>query len=68
MTRVPAGLVLTLLHQSGHQLTPATLRKWVQRGHITRGPGGYDLAEILNYLDRRDQPVDHRSNRSRVSL
>lgn len=53
MTRVPASLVLTLLHQSGHHLTPAALRKWVQRGHITRGSGGYDLREILAYLDQR---------------
>jgi hypothetical protein len=26
---------------------------WVARGHITRGPGGYDLAEMLAYLEKR---------------
>ncbi len=53
MTRVPAELALLALHQSGHHIKPVTLRLWVHRGHITRGPGGYDLAEILAYLDRR---------------
>jgi hypothetical protein len=57
MTRVPAYLALTLLRQSGHHLSPATLRSWVHRGHITRGPGGYDLVEILRYLDRRSELV-----------
>lgn len=57
MIRVPAALALLLLRQSGHHLTPATLRKWVQRGHITRGPGGYDLREITAYIDRRSQVV-----------
>lgn len=55
MTRVPAHLVLVLLRQSGIHISPATLRSWVRRGHITRGPGGYDLREILNYLDRRSE-------------
>lgn len=54
MKRVPADLALLALHQSGHQIKPVTLRLWVHRGHITRGPGGYDLTEILAYLDRRE--------------
>jgi hypothetical protein len=61
MNRVSAADVLLLLHQEADKrgddrfrLKPATLRKWVQRGHITRGDGGYDLKEILNYLDRRE--------------
>lgn len=54
---MPASLALLALHQSGHDLTPATLRSWVKRGHITRGDGGYDLREILAYLDRRTRPV-----------
>ncbi|MFI6302157.1 hypothetical protein ACIBCH_09820 [Amycolatopsis thailandensis] len=61
MNRVPAKLVLHLLHQEAdrrgddrYRLKAATLRKWVQRGHITRGGGGYDLKEILNYLDSRE--------------
>lgn len=53
MRRVPANLALLALRQSGHEVSPSTLRMWVHRGHITRGPGGYDLAEILDYLDRR---------------
>lgn len=53
MTRVPASLALLMLRKGGYELSPATLRKWVQRGHITRGPGGYDLREIVAYLDRR---------------
>lgn len=61
MTRVPASDVLLLLHAEAdrtgderYRVTGATLRSWVHRGHITRGRGGYDLAEILDYLDRRD--------------
>lgn len=51
--RVPAELALLALHQSGYTIKPVTLRQWVARGHITRSPNGYDLAEILTYLDRR---------------
>lgn len=61
MNRIPASLVLLLLHQEADarsddelRIRAATLRKWVQRGHITRGPGGYDLAEILAYLEQRE--------------
>lgn len=57
MTRVPAHLALLMLRQSGIHLTPATLRKWVQRGHLTRGLGGYDPLEIKNYVDRRSELV-----------
>jgi hypothetical protein len=54
VTRVPASLALRALRQSGYRITAATLRSWVHRGHLTRGRGGYDLGEILAYLDRRD--------------
>ena len=54
MKRVPATLALLALQQSGYQLTPGALRLWVHRGHITRGRGGYDLREIVGYLERRD--------------
>lgn len=61
MTRVRAADVVLLLHQEAdrtgderYRVTATTLRSWVHRGHITRGPGGYDLAEILAYLDRRN--------------
>lgn len=60
MKRVPAALAVLLLHQeadaSGDErlrIRPATLRKWVERGHITRGDGGYDLGEITAYVERR---------------
>lgn len=53
MTRVPASIALLALRQSGYHLSPVTLRQWVHRGHITRGPGGYCLAEIVAYIDRR---------------
>jgi hypothetical protein len=53
MRRVSASLALLALRQSGHEVSSSTLRMWVYRGHITRGTGGYDLAEILAYLDRR---------------
>ena len=53
MRRVPASLALLALRQSGHHIKPGTLRAWVNRGHITRGPGGYDLGEIVGYLDTR---------------
>ncbi|WP_116043979.1 hypothetical protein [Amycolatopsis palatopharyngis] len=55
-TRVPATVALSLLARSGHKLSAVTLRQWVHRGHITRGPGGYDLLEIVNYLDNRNGP------------
>jgi hypothetical protein len=60
VNRVPASLAVLLLHQEADargndvlRIGAATLRKWVQRGHITRGDGGYDLAEILTYLEHR---------------
>jgi hypothetical protein len=59
-TRVPASLAVLMLHQEAdrtgddtYRITAAALRKWVQRGHITRGDGGYDLGEIFDYLERR---------------
>jgi hypothetical protein len=57
--RVPASLALLALRQSGHHITPAALRTWVYRGHITRTAPGYDLAEILAYLDRRALHTNH---------
>jgi len=36
------------------EVQPATLRKWVQRGHISPPVNGlYDLEEILAWSDRR---------------
>ncbi|WP_409186708.1 hypothetical protein F9C11_21705 [Amycolatopsis sp. VS8301801F10] len=62
--RARAADVVLLLHQEAdragddrYRITPATLRQWVRRGHITRGDGGYNLREILDYLDRRDAKI-----------
>lgn len=54
MTRVPVAIALLALSQSGYTLKSATLRQWVRRGHITRGPGGYCIREIRRYIDRRE--------------
>lgn len=59
--RVPAWAVLELLRQEAdatgddrYRITAATLRSWAHRGHISpAGRAGYDLIEILGYLDRR---------------
>jgi hypothetical protein len=63
--RVPAWAVLELLHQEAdktgnerHRITAATLRSWAHRGHISpAGRDGYDLGEILGYLDHRATPT-----------
>lgn len=60
MPRVPARVVLALLVEEAertgdarYRVSGAAIRNWVYRGHLTRGPGGYDLAEVLAYLDAR---------------
>ncbi|WP_157749444.1 AlpA family transcriptional regulator [Jatrophihabitans sp. GAS493] len=36
-------------------VSKATIRKWVQRQHIRRLPGGrYDVHELLHWIDTRD--------------
>lgn len=54
MIRLPASLALLALRQSGYSLSPATLRSWVHRGHVTRTREGYSLTEIREYLAKRD--------------
>lgn len=54
MTRVPVLVALLALRQSGYDLSAATLRSWVHRGHITRGKGGYCIREITAYVDARE--------------
>lgn len=53
MTRVPAALALLALSQSGVQIKASSLRNWTYRRYITRTREGYDLREILAYLDTR---------------
>lgn len=52
--RIPASLALLLLRQSGIAVSPATLRSWVHRGHLTRAEGGYCVTEIRRYIESRD--------------
>lgn len=54
MKRVPVDLVVLMLAQGGIQANPRQIRNWRLRGHITRTKDGYDLREILAYLDARD--------------
>lgn len=54
MSRVPASLALLLLRQSGITISPATLRSWVHRGHLTRSERGYCVTEIRLYIESRD--------------
>lgn len=55
MKRVPAELVILMLAQDGIQVNARQLRNWKLRGRISRGEG-YDLQEIVDYLDRRNAP------------
>lgn len=36
------------------EVQPATIRQWVARGLISRTADGYDLVEILEWLDTRN--------------
>lgn len=62
MKRVPVDLVVLVLAQSGITVTPRQIRNWTYRQHITHTNDGYDLTEILAYLEHRglDRDVDHR--------
>lgn len=53
VNRVPVDLVVLALAQSGITTTPRQIRNWKLRGHITRTNDGYDLIEVLAYIDRR---------------
>lgn len=52
MTRVPAAAALLLLSGSGIVISPATLRQWKRRGHLSDGRG-YDPRELLAHVERR---------------
>lgn len=49
MNRVSTALAA---HAAG--VSPATIRKWVQRGRLTRHPDGFDLLELAACADSRD--------------
>lgn len=53
MKRVPVDVVLAMLAQGGIQANARQIRNWRLRGHITRTREGYDLREIVAYLDAR---------------
>lgn len=57
--RAPAQVVVDLLRREAERtgderlrITAASLRNWKRRGHIS-GQRGYDLGEVLSYLDGR---------------
>lgn len=54
LTRVPVDLVVLMLAQDGIQANARQIRNWRLRGHITRTGDGYDLREIVAYLDARN--------------
>lgn len=53
MKRVPVDLVVLMLAQGGIQANARQIRNWRLRGHISRTSEGYDLREIVKYLDTR---------------
>lgn len=53
MKRVPVDVVLAMLAQGGIEANARQIRNWRLRGHITRTRDGYDLAEVLAYIDTR---------------
>lgn len=57
-----------MLAASGHPVSPITLRSWVYRGHISRQEGGYDLREILDYIERRESTMPQRSIPTREQI
>lgn len=52
MTRIPAAAALLLLAGSGIVVSPATLRSWKLRKHLSAGRG-YDPGELLALAQRR---------------
>lgn len=61
MTRVPSDLVRLVLAEEAARtgrphlvIKAASLRNWTRRGLITRTPEGYDLHEVMAYVDGRE--------------
>lgn len=52
MTRLPAAAAVLLLADSDIHVTPATLRQWKARGHLSKGDG-YDPVELLELMRQR---------------
>lgn len=50
MQRVPLDLAAHVA-----KVDRATIRKWVHRGILTRHTDGYDLSEILHWVDTRNR-------------
>lgn len=50
MTRVPLDVAASVA-----EVKPATIRKWVERGIIRRFDDGYDLSELLHWIDTRNR-------------
>lgn len=53
MKRVPVDVVIAMLAQAGITANARQIRNWRLRGHITRTAQGYDLREVLAYLEAR---------------
>lgn len=64
MQRVPVDLVVLTLTQSGITATPRQIRNWTYRGHITHTREGYDLGEVLAYLDNRGRATNASTRRT----
>jgi hypothetical protein len=47
------------------EVQPATVRQWVARGIITRYPDGYDLTELLHWIDTRNRNMAELATRPR---
>lgn len=54
MKRVPVDAVILMLAHGGIHANARQIRNWRLRGHITRTKDGYDLREIVAYLDARE--------------
>lgn len=58
---VSAEMAAVHLQWQGHLISPATVRKWAQRGYVRRdGPRGarYELGSVQEWADqRKDAPT-----------
>lgn len=54
MKRVPVDMVILMLAQGGIRVNARQIRNWTFRDRITHTKDGYDLGEIVAYLDARE--------------